>query len=129
LLLAAAGLGSGVAAAAVSGDFGAVGTGLAASLVQLPAVLVVAAAVAALVGISTRLAPLGWLLLVWTVLVGLFGRLLGLPGWVARLSPFGWVPAVPAEPVGVLPLAVLTMLAAALAAVALLTFRRRDVAP
>jgi ABC-2 type transport system permease protein len=129
LLLVAAGLGSGVAAAAVSGHPGAVGAGLAAGLVQLPAVLVVAAVVAALVGISTRLAPLGWLLLVWMVLVGLFGRLLGLPASLARLSPFGWVPAVPAVPLDVFPLAVLTLLAGALTAVALLAYRRRDVAP
>jgi ABC-2 type transport system permease protein len=129
LLLAAAGLGSGVAAAVVSGHPGAVGTGLAATLVQLPAVLVVAAAVAALVGISTRLAPLGWLLLVWTVLVGLFGPLLGLPHSVTRLTPFGWVPAVPAVPLDVVPLAVLLLVAVTLAGTALAAFRRRDVAP
>jgi ABC-2 type transport system permease protein len=126
LLLTAAGLGSGLAAAAVSGDDGAVGTGLAAALVHLPAVLVVAAAAAALVGSSVRLAPLAWALLGWVVLIGLFGPLLGLPEAALRLSPFGWVPAVPAEELDAVPLVGLVAVAGALSVLALTAFRRRD---
>jgi ABC-2 type transport system permease protein len=127
LLLVAAGLGGGLAAAAVTGDTGAVGTQLGAALVQLPAVLVVAAVAAALVGLAPRLSALAWLLVCWALLAGLFGPLLGLPDRVLRLSPFGWVPAVPAEDVAVAPLAGLTVVAAALLVVALAGFRRRDV--
>jgi ABC-2 type transport system permease protein len=127
LLLVVAGLASGLAAAAVSGDGGAVGTGLGAALVHLPAVLVVAGLTAALVGAGARLAPLAWVLLCWMVLAGLFGPLLGLPEWAARLSPFGWVPAVPAEGLDVLPLGGLLLVAVALTAAALVAFRRRDV--
>lgn len=128
LLLLAAGLGEGLAAAAATGDAGALGTGVAAALVQLPAVLVVAAAAAAVAGRSPRLAPLAWVLVVWVALLGLFGPLLGLPSWATRLSPFEWVPAVPAEPFDPVPLAGLTALAGALAVLAVSAFRRRDVA-
>ena len=41
---------------------------------------------------------LAWTAVAWVVLVGLLGPLLELPEWATRLSPFGWVPAVPAEP-------------------------------
>jgi ABC-2 type transport system permease protein len=127
LLLVAAGLGDGVAAAVVTGDAGAVGTGLAASLVQLPAVFVIGAAAAALVAAAPRWSSSAWVLVVEAVLVGLFGPLLGLPDWAARLTPFGWVPAVPAGDLALGPLAGLLVVALALAGVAGLAFRRRDV--
>jgi ABC-2 type transport system permease protein len=127
LLLIAAGLGAGLAAAAVTGSLDAVGVGLGAALVHLPAVLVVAGLTAALVGVAARLAPLAWVLLCWAVLDGLFGPLLGLPEWAARLSPFGWVPAVPAEDLHVGPPAGLLVLAVVLVAAALTAFRDRDV--
>ncbi|MFL6129627.1 MAG: ABC transporter permease [Mycobacteriales bacterium] len=126
LLLVASGLGTGIAAAAVTGDAGQVGRLLGATLVPLPAVLVVAALAAALVGLVPRLAALAWVVVSWVLLLALFGPLLGLPGWVLKLSPFGWVPAVPAELVDAVPLLGLTLLAAALGAAALAGFRRRD---
>ena len=69
---------------------------------------------------------LAWAGYAWVVLVGLFGPLLKVPEWVTRLSPFGWVPAVPAESFDPVPVAVLTLLAAALFALALAGFSRRD---
>jgi ABC-2 type transport system permease protein len=127
LLLTAAGLGSGIAAAAVGGDPGTVGRQLGAALVQLPAVLIVGSVTALLVGSVPRLSALAWVGLAWVVLLGLFGPLLGLPGWATDLSPFGWSPAVPAEHLTVFPLAAMTLLAAALAGLAGTGFRRRDV--
>lgn len=69
---------------------------------------------------------LAWTAVAWVVLVGLLGPLLELPEWATRLSPFGWVPAVPAEPADPVPLVGLTLLAAALFALALAGFCRRD---
>jgi len=126
LLALAAGLGAGLAAAAVSGDAGQVGRLLGATLVPLPAVFIVAGMAAVLVGVVPRWSVLAWAAYAWVALVGLFGPLLKLPAWVTRLSPFGWVPAVPAESFDPVPVAVLTLLAAALFALALAGFRRRD---
>ena len=64
---------------------------------------------------------------VWAVVVGFFGPLLSLPDWAVKLSPLGWVPKVPAEDVDAAPLIGLLVVAVALAAVALVSFRRRDV--
>lgn len=126
LLLLTAGLGSGLTAAAVGSDPAAVGTGLAAALVHLPAVLVVAGGTAALAAVSPRLAPVAWAALTGMVLLALFGPLLGVPGWADRLSPFGWVPAVPADPFDVVPVVGLLAVAGALSVLALTAFRRRD---
>ena len=128
LVTVGAGLGAGLAAAAVTGDAGLLGRLLAAVLAPLPAVLVVTGVAAVLVAVLPRWSVLAWAVLAWVVLIGLFGPLLRLPEWVVRLSPFGWVPAVPAEPVDPVPLAVLTLLAAALLWLALAGFRRRDLA-
>ena len=126
LLAVVGGLGAGLAAVAVTGDAGQLGRLLGAVLAPLPAVLVVAGVAAVLVGVVPRWAVLAWAAFTWVVLVGLFGPLLELPDWVTRLSPFGWVPAVPSEPADPVPLAVLTLLAAALFTLAVAGFRRRD---
>jgi ABC-2 type transport system permease protein len=126
LLLAVAGLAAGGCAAVVTGDPAELGRQLGAVLVQLPAVLVVAGVAALLFGAAPRLAGLSWAVVCWALLAGLFGPLLGLPRWSVRLSPFGWLPAVPAEPLDAVPLAALTAVAAGLAVLALAGFRRRD---
>ncbi len=126
LLLLVAGLGGGLAAAAVSGRAGAVPDQLGTALVQLPAVLLLGALTAVLVAAVPRRSGLAWVAVCWVALLGMFGPLLQLPGWAARLSPFGWLPRVPAVDLDVAPLAVLLLVAAALGAVALLAFRRRD---
>jgi ABC-2 type transport system permease protein len=127
VLLLAAGVGDGLAAAAVSGNAGLAGRDVGAALVHLPAVLVLAGVAALLVGLVPRLAGLVWLLVVWGLLAGMFGALLGLPSWALKLSPFGWTPKVPAEDVDIASLAGLLIVAAALLLAALAAFRRRDV--
>jgi ABC-2 type transport system permease protein len=126
-LLVAAGLGAGLAAAVVRGDPGLVVTQLGAQLAHLPAVLVLAGVAAALLGLAPRHTALAWVLVTWTVVLGLFGALLDLPAWVQQVSPFGWTPAVPAEEFDGVPLVILSVVAAALVALALTGFRRRDV--
>jgi ABC-2 type transport system permease protein len=127
LLLAAGGLADGLAAAAALGDTGRIGPQLAAALVQLPAVLVVIGIAVALVGAVPRYASLAWLVVVWALIGGVFGPLLNLPDWAVKLSPFGWVPKVPAEDAAVLPLIGLLVVAVALVLVGLVGFRQRDI--
>jgi ABC-2 type transport system permease protein len=127
LLLVVGGLAGGLAAAASLGDAGRIGPQLGAALVQLPAVLVVIGLAAALVGLLPRLAPLAWVVVVWALIGGFFGPLLNLPEWALKLSPFGWLPRVPAEDLDVAPLIGLVVLAVVLITVGLVGFRRRDV--
>ena len=127
LLLVAAGLGTGAAAAAVRGDAGLIATQLGAQLAHLPAVLVLAGAAALLIGLAPRLAALAWLAVTGTLVLGLFGGLLALPDAVLKASPFGWTPVIPAEPFAPGPVVVLTLVAGLLAAAGVGGFRRRDV--
>src|SRR4051794_5534141 len=127
LLLVIGGLADGLAAAATLGDAGRMGPQLGAALAQLPAVLLVIGLAAALVGLLPRLASLAWVVVVWSLIAGFFGPLLNLPEWVVKLSPFGWVPRVPAEDLDVVPLVGLLLVAVALITVGLVAFRRRDV--
>jgi ABC-2 type transport system permease protein len=73
--------------------------------------------------------PVVWVLLIACFVIGFFGQLLGLPGWVMAISPFEHTPLVPAEDLRALPLVVLTTIAVALGATGLWGFRSRDVGP
>jgi ABC-2 type transport system permease protein len=56
----------------------------------------------------------------------MFGELLGLASCVQRISPFQSVPHYPASDLRVLPLVVLTVIAAGLTALGIAGLRRRD---
>ena len=127
VLLLVGGLGTGVAAAAATGDGGLVASEVATQLARLPAVLVFAGLAVALLGLAPQRASLAWILVTWAVLVASFGPLLRLPDWTEKLSPFGWLPRMPDEPVDWAVLVALTVVAAVLAAAGLAGFRRRDV--
>jgi ABC-2 type transport system permease protein len=99
---------------------------LAASLTYLPAVWLLAALAVALFGVLPRWTVGAWLALIGSLVVGMFGSLLDLPQWVRDLSPFQHTPALPADTLRLLPLAVLSLCAASLAAAGLAAFRSRD---
>ncbi len=67
------------------------------------------------------------MLLVLFLSVGQLGELLGLPSWVIDLSPYAHVPRMPVESFDVVPLAVMTGLAAALLGVGWFGYRARDI--
>ncbi len=92
----------------------------------LPAVWVMTAVTAVVVAWVPRADWLGWALIAGVVLLGELGALIGLPGWTLRISPFAHVPRVPVDPMTWTPEIVLTLIAAALVAVAFAGFRRRD---
>lgn len=128
LVVGAGGFGMGAGYAAVSGDAGEVARLTGAALATVPGVLVLAAIAVALFGAAPRLALAAWAGLAVAVLVELFGELLRLPEWVRAVSPLHHLPGIPAEPVRVLPLLALTVLAAGLVAVGVRALSERDVA-
>lgn len=123
VLLLASGLGLGLGAAGTVD--GAVGTCTLAALAHLPVVAAFAGLGALLHGSGLPAWP-GWALLVASVVVGVYGPVLGLPDAVLDVAPFGLVPAVPAAALDVAPLAALTAVAAVLVAGALAAVRVRD---
>ncbi|MCC2320291.1 ABC transporter permease [Cellulomonas xiejunii] len=124
-LLLASGLGLGLGAATATGDAGTVAELTVASLVHLPVVLCFAGLAALAHGLRTG-AWWVWALLVASILVGLYGPLLGLPDAVVDVAPFALVPHAPHEAVTVLPLVLTTAVAGVLAAAATSALRRRD---
>jgi len=121
------GLAQGAMAAIVTGDGALVGRVGAAALGYVPAVWVVTAIPVLLFGAAPRWVALGWTPLAISVVVGLFGTLLGLPGVVLDLSPFELLPSVPAEPWRALPIVVELLVAGVIVAAGLAGLRRRDV--
>ncbi|MFC5262747.1 ABC transporter permease [Kribbella qitaiheensis] len=121
--------GSGLAAGGVLGDrAGQVRILQGAALVQMPGILVVAAAVIAAAGLIPRFAAaLSWALLMAFILVGpLFGPTFKLPLWVQDLSPFTHVPKAPAVAVTTAPVLTLLAVVAALTLTGLLSLRHRN---
>jgi ABC-2 type transport system permease protein len=126
LLLVAAGLGLGLSYGVAAHD--AVQplrlAGLA--LVYAPAVLVLAAVAAVLVGWLPRGVSLAWVVVALCFVLGWLGSLLHPPQWLADLSPFEHTPAVPVDPLSWAPLVVLLVVVGGLVAAAVAGLRRRD---
>jgi len=127
VLLAVGGLSLGLVFGAGDGDL--LGQGwraMLASLVAAPAVWLLVGITVLLVAGLPRWTWLAWLGLVWCVVTGYFGAILGLPDWLLSSSPFARLPLWPATPMSWTPLLVLTALAAAALALGLVVLRRRD---
>lgn len=120
-LLALTGLATGVG---LGRDIGGL---VAAGVAQVPAVWVVIGLAALLYAVRSSWSVLGWGVLALFFLLGEFGGLLQLPGWVTGLSPFTHTPAMPVEEFHVAPLLVLTALAAGCLVAAWWRYRSRDI--
>jgi ABC-2 type transport system permease protein len=126
VLLLVSGLGVGLGAVSGAAGPGVIGEVLLATLAFLPPVLVVVALTTALFGIRPGLAVWAWLLVGYAFFFGMFGALLDLPALFADLSPFSHLTVMPLDRLNVVPLVVLTAIAAALALLGRTLFQRRD---
>lgn len=127
VILAAAGLLTGLGTAVVTGEVGYVGDLVVAHLGQVPAVLVVLGAAALLFGAVPRAVSAAWVLVGFGLFAGTFGAMLELPQLVVDLSPFEHLADVPLEPFEVVPVLVLLAVATGLVGLALTAFRRRGI--
>jgi ABC-2 type transport system permease protein len=121
---AAAGLTYGVAAHDIGGKLSMV---VATAAVQLPAVWLSAAVTVALFGLAPRFSPVAWGVLVGFVALYLIGSLSGFPQWLLDLEPFAHIPRVTGGAFAPVPLLWLLAIDAALIALGMAAFRRRDV--
>lgn len=122
-----AGVGLGLGYATVTGDAAAIGRLAVATVPQVLPVLVVAGV--AWLGFALRhgMAALGWLLLIWSTIVLMFGTTLRLPAWLQRTSPFEWLADTPLERFDAIPALGLAAVVIVLTATGLRAFTRRDV--
>jgi ABC-2 type transport system permease protein len=98
---------------------------LGSSLLQVPAIWVVAGVVMVLYGVAPRFASWSWAVLVGFLLLGQLGAILQLPQWAMNLSPFTHVPAPP-EPINALPVVALGAVSMLLLGIGLGAFQSRD---
>ncbi len=111
------------------GEWGQVAAQVGAQLSYLPAVLLVAAFGVAIIGVAPRWSLLAWGAVAFVLFQVMLGQTLRLPDWIDSLSPFWHLPEVPVEAFDPVPAVAELVLAAALVAFGLWSFRRRDVAP
>jgi len=126
-LLAVAGLATGVSYAVAGGPWSSVPRLLEAAVVYAPALALMIGIATVFLGFVPRFVDIAWGVLAACFVIGLLGVVLRLPDWVQKLSPFERTPALPAADLTVVPLAVLTVLAAALIVGGLGGLRRRDI--
>jgi ABC-2 type transport system permease protein len=127
LVVLAGSLVLGVATALSLDDPGEVAPLLGAGLAHLPAELILTAAAMAAVGAWPRATAAAWGWYGLATAITLLGPGLGLADWLLDLAPATHIGDPPQGSVEMLPLAVLTSMAVALAGVGLAGFRRRDV--
>jgi ABC-2 type transport system permease protein len=127
-LLVVWGLGAGLTyGLAIHDVSGQVGRLIGAALIQWPAAALLAGVVAVLFGRWPRATTGAWALLAAFAALGQFGPLLRLAQPVMDVSPFTHVPKMPGGALALTPVISLALIAAALVAAGLFTFRRRDI--
>jgi len=127
-ILALSGVVGGAVYGAMTGRWAdGIGGLVAAGLANAAAALALGGFVVAAFGLVPRWAgALAWSALAASLVVGQLGAMLDLPQSVLNISPFTHVPAIPAESFSAAPVLILLGVAAALTAVGMLAFRRRD---
>jgi ABC-2 type transport system permease protein len=93
---------------------------------MLPAILVMVACAALLVGWLPRLTGVLWLYLAYGFIALYLGNLLQLPDWAKQLVPFGWPPEVPVHDVNGATFWWMIALSIVLVIAGLIGYRHRD---
>lgn len=128
LVMAAGGLGVGVGAGAVLGDFwGWVGRMVRSGLVTTPALWIVAAIAVALFGLVPRWTPAAYGVFGVVVFIAYLGPLVDAGQWFLDLTPYTHIPKIPGGEFHWTPLVWMTAISAVLTAAGLVGLRRRDV--
>ncbi|MCL2004351.1 MAG: ABC transporter permease [Oscillospiraceae bacterium] len=115
-----------ISAAAVMEEPIPLGVLLRANLVYLPALWVMIGFAILLIGWLPKAAAVIWGYYALGFFTSFIGRVLDLPEWLNAATPFDYIPQLPVDDVSILPLAVLTAIAAALTAAGFVFYRRRD---
>ena len=97
-----------------------------ANLVFIPALWVMSAIASLVTSVAPRAAGAVWAYYGYAFAMTFIGRMLNIPVWLKRLTPFYYVPELPAEEINIIAMAALTAIAAIITAVAFVFYKRRD---
>ena len=128
LLLGLSGFGVGLANGIRAGGLGSqLAQSTSAGLIQVTAVWVIVGLTLAAYGLAPgAAAAVGWSAVAACALLQELGPILELGHWITDVSPFDQVPRAPGAGIPAQPLLIMTAVAAALCALGLAAFRRRD---
>jgi polyether ionophore transport system permease protein len=127
ILLAVAGLATGLTYGVAGGGMQNVPRLVGAALAYAPPMWIMVGLAIALDGLVPRWAGVSWAILAACVVVGFLGAVLDLPRWLQDLSPFERVPQLPAAGLTLTPLFVISAIAAGFTLVGLGGLGRRDI--
>lgn len=99
---------------------------LQANLVYLPALWVMIGGAILLIGLLPKATVAIWGYFGFTFFAAFIGMAAGLPKWLNKLNPFGYIPQLPTDTINFVTLTILTVIAAALTAVGFIFYRKRD---
>lgn len=125
-LLLVVGFATGLGAAASLGDGSYVWDMTAAHLAHFPGVLVLLGLAALLLGVFPKAIGVTWVLLGYSLFVGVFGSIIELPQWLRNMLPMEHIGRPPLDSVSWSVTAILLVIAGGLMAAGMLAFRRRD---
>ncbi|MEO6470639.1 MAG: ABC transporter permease [Aeromicrobium sp.] len=126
VVVASAGVGTGISYGLIIGDSSQIWRLTAAALVHIPAVLILAGVTYVFVGFAPRLAVVSWVALVFCLVVMMFGEAFKLPNWVNDISPFRHTPLLPGADFRLVPILTELTVAAVLMFLAYVGLKRRD---
>ena len=101
---------------------------LKANLVFVPALWVMIGAAVFLAGAIPRAAAAIWAYFGFSFFIELSGRMLELPEWLGKVTPFGYIPVLPVDEINLLTLCVVGAIGLALALAGSVFYERRDLA-
>lgn len=92
----------------------------------VPVLTVFISALVALIGFLPRWRSIVWVLLGGSFMISYFGRLVDLPTWALKISPFYWFRRVPINEIDGTPVIWILIIAAVLIVIGYIGYRRRD---
>ncbi|MCL2865360.1 MAG: hypothetical protein FWE25_07465 [Lachnospiraceae bacterium] len=102
---------------------------LEASMLYIPALLFMLGLAMVLFAYIPKATGYVWAYLGYSLFIIYFGGLMNLPGWLVKLTPFGYIPKIPADTIDnrvILELALISLLAVIMFVVGFIGYRRRD---
>ena len=97
------------------------------AMYYLPSIWILVGLAALLTALTPKTTSLAWIYLGYTFFVVYLGGLLQLPEWMAKLTPFGYVPNVPMESWSTKAMLFWTLIASAIMGLGLYNYHNRDV--
>ncbi len=93
----------------------------------LPALWVMTGGAILLVGAFPKMTSLIWAVFGYTFMIMYIGRIMSLPKWVEKTTPFGNISQLPIQEFNIIPLIILTLIAVVLTTIGIWRYRTRDI--